>query len=430
MLITATSRTTEGNVYILENDDDLMIGVGVVLRSTWTDPVSRTGADAVISWTGTHKITVHGTIYGADEAINLVGCVTPQKVGIGKTGQLFGGGDGVVEDADGVILDGVGSTLTNAGTITAYGSALSLIVADGGTTMISNSGTLYGRVCGVWHKWGLGTLTFTNNGTVQSPGYAFLGGDSTDNVINHGSMIGTVALGNGNDFYDGQFGTVTGQILGGDGDDTFRPGHGAETINGGNGTDLLDFRYGFGVGIALDGSFANTCDAAGDVYAGIETIYGSRIGADHLRGDAGANTLMGFGGHDTLDGAGGNDTLTGGAGVDTLTGGLGDDVFVFVLQTDGGDVITDFSSNAAGNNDSIRVDAAGFGGGLVAGVLAAGQFQSRADNLAQDADDRFIFRTTDKTLWFDADGNGAGAAILLADLQDGATMTAADILIV
>ncbi|QLQ19085.1 MAG: hypothetical protein HZT43_10980 [Exiguobacterium profundum] len=54
---------------------------------------------------------------------------------------------------------------------------------------------------------------------------------------------------------------------------------------------------------------------------------------------------------------------------------------------------------------------------------------ARADNFAQDANDRFIFRTTDRTLWFDADGTGSGASFLVASLQNVATMTAADIVI-
>ena len=50
-------------------------------------------------------------------------------------------------------------------------------------------------------------------------------------------------------------------------------------------------------------------------------------------------------------------------------------------------------------------------------------------NLAQDANDRFIFRTTDQTLWFDVDGTGGGGPRLIADLQAGAVVTAADILL-
>ena len=60
-------------------------------------------------------------------------------------------------------------------------------------------------------------------------------------------------------------------------------------------------------------------------------------------------------------------------------------------------------------------------------MLAAAQFQSRTDNLAQDGNDRFIFRTTDKSLWFDSNGDGSGGLTLVADLQSTASMTASDI---
>jgi hypothetical protein len=83
-----------------------------------------------------------------------------------------------------------------------------------------------------------------------------------------------------------------------------------------------------------------------------------------------------------------------------------------------------------GNNDAVEVAIAGFGAGLVRGVLAAAQFQIRNDNRAQDANDRFIFRTGDATLWFDSNGSATGGLTMLADLQTGAVMTAADILLV
>ena len=119
--------------------------------------------------------------------------------------------------------------------------------------------------------------------------------------------------------------------------------------------------------------------------------------------------------------------MRGGTGIDILTGGAGNDTFQFTTLNDFGDNIADFSSAAADNDDRFLFSASALGGGLVAGPLAANQFQSRADNVAQDADDRFIFRTTDPTLWFDVDGTGAGVAVMVADLQAGATMTNADI---
>ena len=69
-------------------------------------------------------------------------------------------------------------------------------------------------------------------------------------------------------------------------------------------------------------------------------------------------------------------------------------------------------------------------GGLALGQLAAGRFVARADNLAQDAGDRFIFDTANANLWYDSNGSAAGGLTQLADLQAGATMTAADIFLI
>jgi Ca2+-binding RTX toxin-like protein len=182
--------------------------------------------------------------------------------------------------------------------------------------------------------------------------------------------------------------------------------------------------------LALDGTFDPDGAALGDIYTGFETILGSRGGADHLRGDGGNNSLFGIGGDDKLDGATGHDLLRGGNGIDILLGGAGNDTFAYATLSEIGDTIGDFSSVGAGNNDRFQITASTFGGGLVAGALAGSQFQSRADNVAQDADDRFIFRTTDQTLWFDVDGTGTGAAVMVADLQASATMTSLDIVLV
>lgn len=121
------------------------------------------------------------------------------------------------------------------------------------------------------------------------------------------------------------------------------------------------------------------------------------------------------------------DSLVGGQEIDTLHGGRGNDPFWFETLAQAVDIIQDFSA-AAGNNDLARSSVAGFGAGLVGGAfLSAAQFQSRADNLAQDGSDRFTFRSTDTTLWFDANGNAAGGLTLVADLQAGAVMNAGDI---
>ncbi|MFN0194667.1 MAG: hypothetical protein ACKVP5_22275 [Aestuariivirga sp.] len=216
-------------------------------------------------------------------------------------------------------------------------------------------------------------------------------------------------------------------LIGRDGNDVLRGGLGADVLNGGLGiADLADY-IGATAAItaALDGSLAGAGEALGDTFLGNERLRGSNFD-DTLTGDGLDNILFGQDGIDTMNGLAGVDRLFGGNGIDTLTGGAGADRFEFGTLTEIGDIITDFSAI----DDTIVVTASAFGGGLVAGTLNAAFFQSRADNVAQDADDRFIFQTTDQTLWFDADGNGAGAAVLVADLQAGATVTNADILVI
>jgi Ca2+-binding RTX toxin-like protein len=427
MLIEAFTQTTLGNVYILTGDDDLHVGTGVTITCTYSDPVTHTGADAVISWVGTHTITVDGTIVGEDEAINLVGCVTAQTVVINAGGHLVSGGDGIVNDADGVILDGVGSTMTNAGLIDAYGSAASVMVPDAGTTTITNSGIMNGRVSGVWHKFGNGILNFTNTGTVSSSeGESFRGGISTDNVINRGTMNGDVDLSGGDDSYDGRNGSVVGDILGGNGDDTFIPGTKAEVIDGGAGIDTLNFSAAT-VAITVNLTLPAQNKGApviGDTYTSIENLKGGGL-ADRLVGDAQDNRLWGNGKSDTLGGAAGDDVLIGGQGKDRLYGGAGADDFIFNAKNQFTDLIYDFASG----EDQIQVEGYGLGFGTYTGALSADAFVVSTTNAAQDANDRYIFRTTDQTLWLDKDGTGSAAALLVADLQTGATMTAADVYI-
>ena len=73
----------------------------------------------------------------------------------------------------------------------------------------------------------------------------------------------------------------------------------------------------------------------------------------------------------------------------------------------------------------------GIGAVLAAGGLGEARFVARlSDNPAQDADDRFVFCKDAATLWWDVDGKGGAAAVLLADLPAGAVLTAADILLV
>ena len=80
--------------------------------------------------------------------------------------------------------------------------------------------------------------------------------------------------------------------------------------------------------------------------------------------------------------------------------------------------------------DSIFLDNAVMAALGAAGALSAAQFRSNLNGLAQDADDRIIYDTDGGFLWYDADGNGAGAALRLANLSAALALTAADFTII
>ena len=165
----------------------------------------------------------------------------------------------------------------------------------------------------------------------------------------------------------------------------------------------------------------NTGIAAGDTYNGIENLRGT--GADDdLRGDGGDNQLDGLGGDDILIGRGGDDLLRGASGDDllfgnsgndTLIGGSGADDFRFASLSDGVDVITDFAINV----DTIQLNNVAFTS-LSNGSLSAANF--RLGMAALDANDYVIYDSGD--LYYDADGNGAGAQVLIATLTNGAAI--------
>ena len=114
---------------------------------------------------------------------------------------------------------------------------------------------------------------------------------------------------------------------------------------------------------------------------------------------------------DALIGFGGNDRLDGGGGLDLLVGGTGQDSFVFASALDGAaaDIVADFSSA----DDTILLDDAVFTG-LSLGALNANAFVT--GGAALDADDRILYDAGTGKLYFDADGNGAGAAMQFATL--------------
>jgi Ca2+-binding RTX toxin-like protein len=146
-----------------------------------------------------------------------------------------------------------------------------------------------------------------------------------------------------------------------------------------------------------------------------------------LIGNAGANTLNGLAGNDSLRGMGGNDRLYGSDGNDTLAGGGGNDIFVFNTALNAStnvDTITDFSAPA----DTIWLEDAIFTTLTTRGALAASAFHIGTS--ATTAAQHVLYNATTGWLSYDADGNGAAAAIHFATLTTHPTITSGDFVVV
>jgi len=163
-------------------------------------------------------------------------------------------------------------------------------------------------------------------------------------VSNDATLTGT----GGNDTFLG--GSSAQTIDGLEGDDFMDGGAGVDAFDGGDGYDTVGYgRASSAIVVDVTDDLVGTGDAAGDTFAGIEAILGSRF-ADEITvsgqdayGEAGndlivslsslyGNYISGGGGSDTLVATDGDMYLDAGDGDDSVTGGSGNDL----LEGDGG----------------------------------------------------------------------------------------------
>ncbi len=252
----------------------------------------------------------------------------------------------------------------------------------------------------------------------------------------------TVTLSDRADVFNGYAGndTLRGNggadlLDGGSGNDSIDGGAGADTLRGGSGDDLYVVNLasdriveGAGEGLDTVRSTAPSYTLAAHlerlVLAGAAPIDGTgNAAANLLTGNGGGNRLSGGGGNDTLNGGAGNDVLIGGAGHDRLSGSAGADTFRFTAPLDAATNV-DRIAGYAPAADTIALDDAVFAGIGAIGALGAAAFHRGA--AAADADDRIVYHAATGNLYFDADGSGAGAQVLFAQLAAGTQLTVAD----
>jgi len=228
-------------------------------------------------------------------------------------------------------------------------------------------------------------------------------GNARANIMTGNSGNNVLRAGNGLDV-----------LIGGDGNDTLLGGNDDDHMTGGDGNDIYEVEHRRDQTIEVAGGGDDLVKAvvSHTLMANVERLTLGGSSAINGTGNELANTIIGNSAANPING---------GAGADTLTGGLGSDGFVFdsVLGDGNVDDITDFNVAA----DTIRLARSVFGG-IAAGELSAGAFHAGTE--AADADDRIVYDSATGNIWYDADGSGAGEAMLFATANAGTALTSAD----
>ncbi|MCF8512700.1 MAG: hypothetical protein K9G43_14745, partial [Rhodobacteraceae bacterium] len=217
---------------------------------------------------------------------------------------------------------------------------------------------------------------------------------------------------------------------------------GANLENAEAATTVGGVYYLIGLPIVLQGNGLDNHLTGSSTTDGVEQVISGESGNDVINGLGGIDNLFGGRGDDTVDGGSGNDWVFGGRGHDMISGGLGRDVLsgnanadwvndqIIFLQDPSEDrFLFDVAAGAANADrigdfdrlDFIVLDRSVFTSltGTSGRAIAARHFVQ--GTAAQDSDDFILYDATTGALWYDADGNGAGAKALIAHLFSGTT---------
>jgi Ca2+-binding RTX toxin-like protein len=262
-------------------------------------------------------------------------------------------------------------------------------------------------------------------------------GNELNNIINGNTAANSLNGADGNDTLFGYGGND--QLNGGNGNDTLNGGGGADAMAGGSGNDNYTVDN---IGDTVTEAFSAGTDAVNasvsyTLNGNIENLTLTATAAINgtgnnlnnlIQGNAAANRLNGGTGNDNLLGNGGNDILAGGLGNDSLSGGLGSDICLFNTALGAGNVDTLIGYNAS--TDTIQLENAIFTKFTATGAILPGNFKAGAGAVATDANDFLLYNTTTGALSYDADGNGAIAAIRFASLTGAPALTTAEFTII
>jgi Ca2+-binding RTX toxin-like protein len=268
-------------------------------------------------------------------------------------------------------------------------------------------------------SWTLGanleSLTLTGGSALSGTGNAAanrITGNTGNNLLTGAG---------GNDSLDGGTGNDT--LAGDAGNDRLDGGAGNDSLVGGTGNDS------YVVDNVADRISETTTTASeiDSVSASVTWTLGGNLERLTLTGsnpvNATGNTLA-----NTITGNAGNNRITAGAGNDTVAGGSGLDTFRFSSALNASTNVDTVNGFVAAD-DAIELENSVFTKLGTTGVLSASFFRAGTAGTAVDSNDHLLYETDTGYLRYDADGSGAGAAVLIARFTGAPTLTAADIFV-
>lgn len=222
---------------------------------------------------------------------------------------------------------------------------------------------------------------------------------------------------------------IDSQIFGNSGDNVINGGAGADYMVGGAGNDT------YFITDVGDRAIEGTDEGYDQIYSAISyDLTGSHIEKISLTrssdinaiGNGLNNVIVGNSGANIISGNNGNDFLYGGLGLDTISGGSGKDCFIFdtIASADNVDTITDFTAV----DDQIWLARSKFTAFSGQVAFDASQFHTGATAL--EANDYIIYDSATGSLFYDADGSGAGAMVQFAKLSPMTALSADDFLLI
>ena len=267
-------------------------------------------------------------------------------------------------------------------------------------------------------------LTLTGTSAINGTGNSLnnkITGNSGNNVLNGGA---------GDDI-----------IYGGNGNDTLNGGSGADNMTGGNGNDtyyvdnIKDNITEYWTTTGIDSVFSSVSYALTGVVDRSILMGFSNLATSvenlTLTGNT-AKTALGNNLNNIITGNSADNFLNGFNGSDTYIGGLGKDTFVINRNLNTIDKIKDFNVKDdtiylvnLGESNSFSIASMS----KAAKVLNKDYFRANSDGLAKDSNDFYIYETDTGKLFYDADGNGSGKSKQIALIENKASLTYADFVV-